>query len=35
MLCPLEKPHSDTLAFAWNCLMIVADVDMGYLLLYS
>jgi hypothetical protein len=20
MICPLEKQHSETLAFAWNCL---------------
>jgi hypothetical protein len=35
MLCPLEKPHSETLAFAWYCLIIIADTDMGYMLLYS
>jgi hypothetical protein len=35
MLCPLEKPHSETLAFAWYCLMITADMDVGYMLLYS
>jgi hypothetical protein len=35
MLCSLEKPHSETLAFAQNCLMITADMDMGYMLLYS
>jgi hypothetical protein len=22
MLCPLEKPHPETLAFAWNYLML-------------
>jgi hypothetical protein len=35
MLCPLEKPHPKTLAFIWNCLMIIVDMDMGYKLLYS
>jgi hypothetical protein len=35
MLCPLEKQHSETLAFIWNCLMIIADKDMGYMILYS
>jgi hypothetical protein len=35
MLCPLEKPHPETLAFAQNCLMITADMDVGYMLLYS
>jgi hypothetical protein len=34
MLCPLEK-HPETLAFIWNYLMIIADIDMGYMLLYS
>jgi hypothetical protein len=34
MLCPLEKPHSETLAFAQNCLTIIADMDVGYMLLY-
>jgi hypothetical protein len=34
MLCPLEKQHSETLAFIWNRLMIIADMDMGYVLLY-
>jgi hypothetical protein len=29
MLCPLEKQHPETLAFAWSCLMIIADMDMG------
>jgi hypothetical protein len=35
MLCPLEKQHSETLALVWNCLMIITDMDMGYMLLYS
>jgi hypothetical protein len=35
VLCPLEKRHPETLAFAWNYLMIIADTDMGYMLLYS
>jgi hypothetical protein len=35
MLCPLEKQHPEILAFIWNCLMIITDMDMGYMLLYS
>jgi hypothetical protein len=35
MLCPLEKPHPEVLAFAQDCLMAIADMDMGYMLLYS
>jgi hypothetical protein len=35
MICPLEKPHPETLAFIWKCLTIIADMDMGYMLLYS
>jgi hypothetical protein len=35
MLCPLEKQYSEALAFAQDCLMIIADTDMGYMLLYS
>jgi hypothetical protein len=35
MICPLEKQPPETLAFAWNGLMIIADMDMGYMLLYS
>jgi hypothetical protein len=35
MICPLEKSHSETLAFVQDCLMITADMDMGYMLLYS
>jgi hypothetical protein len=35
MLCPLEERHFETLAFVWICLMIIADMDMGYMLLYS
>jgi hypothetical protein len=35
MLCPLEKQPSETLIFVGNCLMIIADMDMGYLLLHS
>jgi hypothetical protein len=35
MLYPLEKPYPETLAFAWNCLMIAADMDMSYIILYS
>jgi hypothetical protein len=29
MLCPLEKLYSETLAFAQDCLMTIADMDMG------
>jgi hypothetical protein len=35
MICPLEKPHHETLALAQDCLMIIVDMDMGYMLLYS
>jgi hypothetical protein len=35
MLYPLEKPHSETLALAQDCLMIIADMNMGYMFLYS
>jgi hypothetical protein len=35
MLCPLEKRHPETLAFAQDCLMIITDMDMGYMLLCS
>jgi RNA polymerase subunit RPABC4/transcription elongation factor Spt4 len=35
MICPLEKQHSETLAFAWNCLMIITDMDKSYMPLYS
>jgi hypothetical protein len=35
MLCLLEKQHPETLAFAWNCLVITADMDIGYIILYS
>jgi hypothetical protein len=35
MICPLDKRHPETLIFAQDCLMITADVDMGYILLYS
>jgi hypothetical protein len=35
MLYPLEKPHPETLALAQDCLMIIVDMDMGYMLLYS
>jgi hypothetical protein len=35
MLCPLEKRRSEALAFAQDCLMIIVDMDMGYMLLYS
>jgi hypothetical protein len=35
MLCPLEKPYPEALAFAQDCLMIIADMDMGYMLLNS
>jgi hypothetical protein len=35
MLCPLEKPYPETLTFAWNCLMIITNMDMGYMLLSS
>jgi hypothetical protein len=29
MLCPLEKQHPETLAFAWSCFMVIADMDNG------
>jgi hypothetical protein len=35
MLCPLEKQRPETLIFIGNCLMIITDMDMGYMLLYS
>jgi hypothetical protein len=35
MICPLEKQHSEALSFAWNCLMVIADMGMNYMLLYS
>jgi hypothetical protein len=35
MLCPLEKPHPETLVFVWNYLTITADMNMGYILLYT
>jgi hypothetical protein len=28
MLCPLEKPHPETLVFVWNYLRVIADMDM-------
>jgi hypothetical protein len=28
MLCPLEKQYSEALAFAQDCLMIIADMDV-------
>jgi hypothetical protein len=34
MLYPLEKPHPETLAFAQDCVMMIADMDTGYMLLY-
>jgi hypothetical protein len=34
MLCPLEKPHPEALAFAPDYLRVIADMDMGYILLY-
>jgi hypothetical protein len=27
MICPLEKQHSETLVLAWNCLIIIADMN--------
>jgi hypothetical protein len=27
MLCPLEKPHPETLAFAWSSFMVIAHMD--------
>jgi hypothetical protein len=30
-----RKPHPEALAFALDCLMIIADMGMGYMLLYS
>jgi hypothetical protein len=35
MLCPLEKQYPETLIFIWKCLTITADMDVGYMLLYS
>jgi hypothetical protein len=35
MLCPLEKPHPEALAFAPDCLRVTADMNVGYMLLYS
>jgi hypothetical protein len=35
MICPLEKQYQETLAFIWKCLTIIADMNMGYMLLYS
>jgi hypothetical protein len=29
MLCPLEKQHSEALAFAPDYLRVIADMDMG------
>jgi hypothetical protein len=29
MICPLEKPYSETLAFAPDCLRVITDMDMG------
>jgi hypothetical protein len=34
MLCPLEKRHPEALAFASDCLRVIADMDMVYMLLY-
>jgi hypothetical protein len=28
MLCPLEKQYSEALAFAQDCLMVIADMDV-------
>jgi hypothetical protein len=28
MICPLEKTHPETLAFASDCLRVIADMDM-------
>jgi len=35
MLCPLEKPYSETLDFAWSCFMVTADMGKSYIILYS
>jgi hypothetical protein len=35
MLCPLEEPHSEAFAFTQDCLIIITDMDVGYMLLYS
>jgi hypothetical protein len=35
MLYPLEEPYSETLSFAQDWLMVIADMDMGYIILYS
>jgi hypothetical protein len=35
MLYPLEEPYSETFAFAQDRLRVTADMDMGYMLLYS
>jgi hypothetical protein len=29
-----KKQHPETLAFNWKCLTIIADMNMGYILLY-
>jgi hypothetical protein len=34
MLCPLEKQCPEALIIIGNCLMIIADIDMVYMLLY-
>jgi hypothetical protein len=34
ILCSLKKPHPEALVFAWSCLMVIANMDMGYMLLY-
>jgi hypothetical protein len=28
MICPLEKPHPEALAFAPDCLRIIADMNL-------
>jgi hypothetical protein len=33
MLCPLEK-NPETLGFVPDCLRVIADMDMVYMLLY-
>jgi hypothetical protein len=35
MLCPLDERHFETPDFVWICLMIIADMDMNYMLLNS
>jgi hypothetical protein len=27
MLCPLKQQYPETLAFAWSCFVVIADMD--------